>query len=141
MKRILFGILTVLMIACLSGKKSVKITSSEKNQTSTDSTEYELITFDAKFETWYLLNGTPVLARTKEYYEMWNRQYVTAWNMHTMNDSRGLFFEPIVGYEPTVDYGFELNHKLFYYFMYVENVLKVPVLQGGGPKTVFSYTK
>ena len=52
-----------------------------------------------------------------------------------LDPRKSSFFEPIIGYDPTVDYGFELNHKLFYYFQYVENVLKIQIMPGG-PKVL-----
>jgi len=96
-----------------------------------DSLEYELETFDLKFESWYQLHNTPSEYRLQSYYESWNQQYVFAWNSNAMNSRKNSFFEPIVGFDPTEDYGFELNHKLFYYFQYVENVLKIRIISGG----------
>ncbi|MBN1822432.1 MAG: hypothetical protein JW833_17050, partial [Prolixibacteraceae bacterium] len=96
-----------------------------------DTTEYELITFDGKFEAWYSMNDSPAMYRSKEYYESWNKRYVTAWNIKNSQDP---FFEPIVGYDYTVDYGFELNHRLFYYFQYVERVLKKTIISGAKPQ-------
>ena len=54
-----------------------------------------------------------------------------------MNPRKSSFFEPIIGYEPTVDYGFDLNHELFYYFQYVENVLKIQIMPGGSKAVHF----
>ena len=73
--------------------------------------------------------------KSQAYYENWNRQYVSAWNFNATQASKSNFFEPIVGYEPDVDYGLEINHKLFYYFQYVENVLKIEILPTA-PKAV-----
>ena len=101
-----------------------------------DSTQYKLITFDQKFETWYELQNTPASYHQDSYYASWNRQYVAAWDAKASNPMRNPFFQPIVGYNPNVDYGFKLNHKLFYYFQYVEHVLKIPILSGGGPHVV-----
>lgn len=99
-------------------------------ETENDSIQYELQTFDGKFDTWYALNDNPSQYRSQQYYENWNRQYVIAWNQKALQPGNR-FFQPIVGFEPNVDYGFELNHKLFYYFMYVERVLRIPIMSGG----------
>ncbi len=45
---------------------------------------------------------------------------------HSPEEDRS--FQTIIGYEPGEDYGFELNNKLFYYFQYVEQVLRIPIL-------------
>lgn len=102
-----------------------------------DSTEYGLETFDNKFKTWYEMHGTPANSKSQDYYEAWNKQYVSAWNQKAASGQAGSFFERIVGFKPNVDYGFELNHELFYYFQYVEHVLKIQVIPGGGPKTAY----
>jgi len=81
------------------------------------------------------LHNSPAMYRSQGYYESWNRQYVSAWNANAMNPRKSWFFETIVGYDPTVDYGFELNHELFYYFQYVENVLKIEIMPNS-PKAV-----
>ncbi|MCD6355335.1 MAG: hypothetical protein J7L95_07285 [Prolixibacteraceae bacterium] len=136
MKRVLFGIgILLIFAACAIQKKVVKENKAVIIESPADSTEYELETFDPQFETWYELHNTPSTYHSQSYYESWNKQYVSAWNFNATNSRKAAFFEPIVGYDPTVDYGFELNHKLFYYFQYVERVLKIRIIQGG-PRVV-----
>ncbi len=136
MKKIFFGLGILLIVAACSTQKKVVETRVKPVEVETkDSLEYDLETFDSRFETWYTLHNTPSQYRSQSYYETWNKQYVSAWNANAMNPRKSSFFEPIVGYEPNVDYGFELNHKLFYYFQYVENVLKIQIMPNG-PKAV-----
>lgn len=123
--------LIIFIFSCSVKKQTVKIEGTNSGVADQDSVEYALETFDQKFETWYMLHNSPSQYRSQQYYEGWNRQYVSAWNYHATDPRRSSFFEPIVGYEATVDYGFELNHKLFYYFQYVENVLKIEIITGG----------
>ncbi len=118
------------IVSCASNKNMVKF-SETKLGDGNDSTQYELLTFDAKFDAWYEIQNTPANYRSQHYYELWNKQYVLEWNHKSMAGSHSGFFETIVGYEPVIDYGFDLNHKLFHYFMYVENVLKIPILTNG----------
>lgn len=132
MKQLSFIIGALLfIIACSSQKGIVKIEPGNDEVAVEDSVEYELIVFDTKFETWYIMHDNPSQYRSLPYYENWNQRYVAAWNYKASTMRRGTFFEPIVGYEPTVDYGFELNHKLFYYFQYVERELKIEIMPGG----------
>ena len=129
----LFYVLTMLILlgwACSTPKNAVKVKLNEVVAES-DSISYELLTFDSKFESWYVLQNSPAKFRSQSYYENWNRQYVSAWNFNAVQPSKNNFFEPIVGYEPQVDYGFEINHKLFYYFQYVENELKIEIMPNG----------
>ena len=138
MKKIFYWIATVFLIAaCSVQKNTVSIGENDEVEIAVkDSVAYEVETFDAKFETWYQLQKKPSQYRSEEYYESWNRRYVSAWNANASDPRKSWFFEPIIGYEYNKDYGFELNHELFYYFQYVENVLGIPIIDGGGPDAV-----
>ena len=127
-------ILFVFIWACSTQKGTVKVDKTE-DVVEQDSIEYGVETFDSKFEAWYEFNKSPATYRSQTYYENWNRQYVSAWNNKSATGRNNSFFEPIVGYDPTEDYGFDVNHKLFYYFQYVENVLKIKIMEGS-PKVV-----
>lgn len=131
---ILFFMFAVFAAACSSPKGIVEIKDNAGEGTEQDSVTHELETFDPKFETWYTLYDSPARYRSETYYENWNRQYVAAWNSKAMSPGTSSFFEPIVGWDPTVDYEFEIDHELFYYFMYVENVLDIQIMPGG-PKS------
>ena len=132
MKKIFFlGGIILLIAACSTQKEVVKVEKKPGQGAAADSTKYELITFDSNFETWYKLHASEATDRSEAYYENWNRQYVIAWNIDAQTPGKRNFFEPIVGYDPTVNYGFELNRKLFYYFQYVENVLHIKIMDGG----------
>jgi len=128
--------LILLVDACTLQKTAVKVGINE-GEAETDSIEYELITFDSKFESWYTLHSNSAAFRSQAYYENWNRQYVTAWNFNATQPQKSNFFEPIVGYEADVDYGIDINHKLFYYFQYVENVLKMEIMPNSPRAVLF----
>lgn len=137
MKKLVF-IFSVLLIfaACSSQKRALKVNTISEEVSVEDSTEYDLETFDSKFETWYATRNNPETYRSQAYYESWNKQYVSAWNIKMLSsNNRKAFFEPVVGYDPNVDYGIELNHQLFHYFQYVEHVLKIKILPNS-PKAV-----
>lgn len=144
MKKILILFAAVsFMITCSGPKGVVKIETNgdeialSDSITNKDSLEYELIVLDPGFDTWYMLQDSPARYRSQQYYENWNRQYVSEWNSLARQPRRNSFFETIIGYEPGVDYGFELNHKLFYYFQYVEHKLKIPILSNRPVSVVF----
>jgi len=138
MKKLIFWIGVILVIvACSTKKNVVQIKNKTVEVATEDSLEYQLETFDQKFETWYMLHNSQSQYHSQSYYEGWNRRYVSAWNANAMDSRKSSFFEPIVGYDPTIDYGFELNHKLFYYFLYVEHVLKIQIMEGGPNAMLF----
>ena len=131
MKQLLFiSVLLAVIVSCSGPRNTPRISQANEQEAVEDSVEYALETFDGRFKTWYTLHNNPSQYRSQQYYENWNRQYVVAWNSKAMQP-RNRFFEPIIGYEPHVDYGFELNHELFYYFLYVERVLNIPIMNAG----------
>lgn len=132
MKQLFFLILIVAVTAaCSTQKKVLEQNNSGKEQITVDTTEYDVETFDKRFEQWYKSYQKPSMYKSQAYYESWNYQYVTAWNAKCRRGGKDWHFEPVVGYKANEDYGFEMNHKLFYYFMYVENVLNISILPGG----------
>ena len=138
MKKIIFWIGILLFAAsCSTPKKLAEKKTKPVEIAKQDSVEYKLLTFDQKFESWYAMQNNPSQYRTQSFYEDWNRQYVAEWNAKAMDPIRNPFFETIIGYDPNVDYGFKLNHKLFYYFQYVEHVLKIPILPNGPHVALF----
>jgi hypothetical protein len=138
MKQNLFWLGIILLIAACSTQKGLVTVKSNIGESSVeDSLEYALETFDGKFESWYQLHNSPAMYRSQQYYENWNRQYVSAWNYNALSGRKNSFFEPIVGYEFNVDYGIEINHELFYYFQYVEQVLKIQIMPGGPRAVIF----
>lgn len=129
MKQLFFILITlVVFVACNSTKKLPEITVDIGTK---DSIEYEMIVMDPGFETWFITNSKPDWYRSLDYYENWNRQYTHAWNAQLSNFSRGHLLSAPINYDDNVDYGLEINHKLFYYFQYVERVLRIPILKAG----------
>ena len=131
MKKIAGFIIIFLFILACSTPKNIQVNKTDAETTAEDSTEYDVEMFDGKFDAWYQRYQTPSTYRQQSYYESWNKQYVTMWNSKATSSSGKFPFDPVVGYNPGEDYGFELNHKLFHYFMYVENVLKISIMPGG----------
>ena len=132
MKKLLLWIgILLFAVSCSSQKKIVEKKTKPVEIAKNDSVQYQLLTFDQRFDNWYAMQNRPAQYRTLSFYESWNRQYIAAWNAKATDPINNPFFQPIQGYDPTVDYGFKLNHKLFYYFQYVEQVLRIPILPNG----------
>jgi hypothetical protein len=134
----IIGFMLVLLCACTSQKEFFKIAPTKDiavNVNIKDSTEYELIVFDPQFEAWFMTNYSPAKDHSNEYYQSWNNQYVTDWNYHYMAGHYSMVFENYIDWDDSVNYGIELNRKLYYYFRYVETYLKVPILLVGSKNT------
>jgi hypothetical protein len=86
-----------------------------------DTTEYELLIFDRNFDTWFMMNRRHISYYEKEYLETWNARLVHQWNNFTVGsgrtDCRPMTY---IDYNPSIDYGKELNYQLFYYFWYMQ---------------------
>ncbi|MFV0379027.1 MAG: DUF6146 family protein [Mangrovibacterium sp.] len=118
----------VFLTACQSTKT---LTIWDEGEAVDDSTAYELIVLDTGFESWFLTRARPPNFYSQDYYENWNRRYTDAWNYEKIGYSYSQVIHGNIDYDPTVDYGLEINHKLFYYFIYVENELGIRLLVDG----------
>lgn len=131
MRTVVLSLIVILIVvACSTQKATIKTNKPANEKAENDSIEYAMKTFDGKFDSWYEMQKSQATDRLQEYYEFWNQKYVSAWNAKAASGQYGSFFEPINGYEPNIDYGFELNHRLFYYFQYVEHVLNIKIMDG-----------
>jgi hypothetical protein len=127
-------ILVICLCACTGKRQMAGLTLNDKTSGTDDTITYELLIIDPGFENWFLTYRKPLWYHSQTYLEMWNRRYVSAWNSKYLTGRNARFFESYIDYQPHIDYGLELNHKLFYYFQYVEKRLKIPVLPSGtGP--------
>ena len=117
-----------LIISCSSNKNIAGKSVEDSNQ---DSTQYEMIVMDPGFETWFATNSKPDWYHSLNYYENWNRQYTHTWNAKASTFPYGHLLSTPINYEDNIDYGLEINHKLFYYFQFVERVLQIPILKTG----------
>ncbi|WP_339738183.1 DUF6146 family protein [uncultured Sunxiuqinia sp.] len=129
MKNILLILLLAVFAAC-STPKNIQLKEVAENNDE-DSVSYELIVLDPGFESWFITNSKPSWYHSQSYYETWNQQYVNAWNYHSIWRRNSQLLEGQINYEQNIDYGLEINHKLFYYFQYVERVLKIPIIENG----------
>ena len=94
-----------------------------------DEEEYEAVVFDPGFDAWFATTWSPARDRSPSYYKSWNQRYVSAWNAKAMNPiSSNAFFENVIQYDPTIDYGIEVERTLYYYFRYVDTKLGIPIL-------------
>ncbi len=87
--------------------------------TASDSVEYELIIIDPGFQTWFQTQP-PREYLTKEYYEYMNRLYVAEWNYRYTSSNNQGEYDSYIDYNPSIDYGLDLNYELYYYFKYFE---------------------
>lgn len=121
-----FGILSVLAFSCAQNKEVAK-TSALRMEENQDSTEYKLIIIDNNFDLWYKTNYSPAKDHTNEYY--WNKNIVAAgrWDEYYRNGKYDQVVDSFLDYKPHIDYGIEVNRKLFWYFKFVQEYYNIPL--------------
>lgn len=138
MKRInalLLGITLIalgIVMGCKSAKEAVVIGNDEKlafQQTEgdtieirSDKTEYEIIIIEPGFNFWLQSIARPEGYYSQSFLEARNQILVTNWNQRVtlpMQYNPNLY-EMQINYEPHIDYGYEVNYKLYNYFIYFQ---------------------
>ncbi|NNE77691.1 MAG: hypothetical protein HKN31_11530 [Pricia sp.] len=133
---ILLGVLMFLfllsMSSCTGTKKMVEITDEEKMafnqkegdtiQISNDSTEYEIIIIEPGFNVWLQSIARPEGYYSQSFLENRNQIFVINYNQRVLQPFR---FNPDlyqlqIDYNPQIDYGYEVNYKLYNYFIYFQ---------------------
>tara|TARA_R110002073_G_scaffold17446_5_gene65679 strand:- start:4171 stop:4602 length:432 start_codon:yes stop_codon:yes gene_type:complete len=87
-----------------------------------DKLEYEIIIIEPGFNTWLLSVAKPEGYYSQEFMEIRNRILVTEWNIRVLQPQRydPNLYELEIDYQPNIDYGYEVNYKLYNYFIYFQ---------------------
>ncbi len=118
--RTLLPAILILILAACASIRNVNTPVQSVELTPDDSLEYKLVVFDPRFSS-FLATQPPAEFYSQSYYENWNQQYVTVWNIRHQNPLRyGNFYQTRIDYNSNVDYGLELNYQLYNYFLFVE---------------------
>ena len=121
-----------LIWAC-SPAKQVSKTSASLVLDTHDSTEYELVITDLYFENWYNLNYSPAKDHTNEYYRSKNQVAVINWNDYYRQGLYDRVIETPIDYRNELDYGIEVNRKLYWYFKYITEAYKIRLFMNRNP--------
>jgi len=87
-----------------------------------DSLEYEIIIIDLGFNNYLNTIARPVGFYSQQYLENRNQFYVAMWNARVNNPFAfdPNIYENIIDYDSNIDYGYEVNYKLFNYFEFAQ---------------------
>ena len=87
-----------------------------------DSLEYEIIIFDIGFNLYLNTIARPMGYYSQKFLENKNDIFVTNWNLRAMNPTRYdvSIYGNVIDYDPNIDYGLEVNYKLFNYFLFAQ---------------------
>jgi hypothetical protein len=130
MKTIIFVlVITVLIYSCKSSDKttSFKDEPSTENQIDTvrienEALEYKIIIIEIGFDSWLRVQK-PMTFYTDSYLANRNLFYVSEWNRRV--NLPGVYnpqiYCQLIDYEPSTDYGLEVNYMLFMYFEFIQD--------------------
>lgn len=117
------------------GSNPINKTATEKEEPvviANVSLEYEITIIDPGFT--YFLNSIaqPEGFYSQAYLEARNRAWVISWNQRVNNPTQfdSSIYENRVDYQHNIDYGYEVNYKLFNYFLFAQRKYKMNL--GGG---------
>ena len=117
------------IIACSTSKSNVA--NQEKTKTASNDTikivneelEYEVIIIEPGFDFWLQSTAYPRGFYPQHYLENKNQQYVLEWN-NRVNQPQIYpphLYEMTIDYQPTIDYGYEVNYLIYNYMIFFQN--------------------
>lgn len=125
-------VVIVMFTRCGTNKNALSITDKEKEAfaekkvdtitIANDETEYQIIIIEPGFNFWLQSIAKPEGYYSQSYLENRNRIYVINWNQRVLEPLRYSpnLYEMQIDYNPNIDYGYEVNYKLYYYFIYFQ---------------------
>ncbi|WP_072763586.1 DUF6146 family protein [Arenibacter nanhaiticus] len=130
------GIFVLTMIfslaSCNSTKQAITVTDEEKaafSKTQGDTiaiadekTSYQIIIIEPGFDFWLQSIAKPEGYYSQSFLENRNHLYVIEWNSRVLQPFRydPNLYEMQIDYNPQIDYGYEVNYKLYNYFIYFQ---------------------
>lgn len=96
-----------------------------------DSTTYDIIITETGYDNWILTNAQPRWYYNNAYYRNKNQFFVIDWNNRVIETMGRAPYEEQIFYNPNIDYGLEVNYKLYWYFKFMEHKYGIR-LNGGG---------
>ena len=126
----------VFVAGCNSSKQAVSISDEEEQvfqevegdtiEISSDKTEYEIIIIEPGFNIWLQSIARPEGYYGQSYLENRNRIWVLNWNQRVLQPSSYSpeLYQMQIDYQPNIDYGYEVNYKLYNYFVYFQRKYK-----------------
>ncbi|WP_298926907.1 DUF6146 family protein [uncultured Allomuricauda sp.] len=94
----------------------------EKVEIKNEETEYEIIIIEPGFYTWLQSIARPEGYYSQHFLENRNNLMVINWNQRVLQPQRfnPNLYELQIDYNPGIDYGYEVNYKLYNYFIYFQ---------------------
>ena len=122
--------------SCGTQKETVEVSEEETSifnsqdetevEISNDKTEYEIIIIEPGFYTWLNSIARPEGYYSQDWLENRNQILVVNWNQRVLQPQifNPNLYELQIDYDPNIDYGYEVNYKLYNYFIYFQRKYK-----------------
>lgn len=129
MKKLALLIITMAFIVSCKTTNNIStndIESQKKEQDTVrianDKLEYEIIIIEPGFNSWLERIAKPEGYYSQEFLEGRNQIYVSEWNRRVLQPSvyNTSLYEMQIDYNTSIDYGYEVNYKLYNYFIYFQ---------------------
>ena len=117
------------LIGCNAAKTIKSTDNNETNLAKNDTInivneelEYQIIIIEPGFGAWLASRAQPEGFYSQSYLETRNRFMVTEWNIRATQPMayNPNLYEMQIDYQSGIDYGYEVNYKLYNYFKFVE---------------------
>lgn len=91
-------------------------------QIANEETEYDIIIIEPGFNTWLLSIAKPEGYYSQTFLENRNYLMVTTWNQRVLQPQQfnSSLYEMQIDYQRNIDYGYEVNYKMYNYFIYFQ---------------------
>lgn len=138
MKKAILPFLFILFVGCgvTQNKETLQISEEEHKafeakegeevRIEDEASEYEIIIIDPGFYNWLQTIARPQGYYSQSFLETRNEIYVINWNQRVLlpNQYDRRLYELQINYDPNVDYGYDVNYKLYNYFIYFQRRYK-----------------
>lgn len=126
---LLLSCILACFVACNTPSKSIQSSKKEVNSITQDTVrianeevEYEIIIIEPGFNSWLLSYARPKGYYSQNFLESRNQLLVREWNLRV---NQPHIFDPSlyqlrIDYNPNIDYGYDVNYKLYNYFIYFQ---------------------
>lgn len=120
--------LCVITVGC-NTSKNISATNNEINlsqqdtvRIANDKVEYEIIIIEPGFNAWLASIARPEGYYSQDFLENRNSIYVMEWNsrVNSPNSRTATLFDLRIDYDRNIDYGYDVNYKLYNYFIYFQ---------------------
>ena len=122
----------LLLASCSAQKETIEVSNEEQAlfnskgeepvEIKDDETEYEIIIIEPGFNAWLNSIAKPEGYYSQSFLENRNAIMVVTWNQRVLQPQRWNpnLYEMQINYDPSIDYGYEVNYKLYNYFIYFQ---------------------